>query len=146
MSTLSAVPADVLFLMQDCLQCNYPWLETMISHCKPYVLENAPWTRELLWTPPQLVDVQKEITRRDKVRASNPFCVWVQSQWSMTESDLTMIFSHFGTVKRVDLPRTRGLPFAFIHFDNELDVQELLAKRVNGFIGLLFIQPYQAKY
>ena len=74
-------------------------------------------------TAPSLSGHQADGAARDGAAVlttgSDGRCVWVQSQSAMCKDDLTMIFSHFGRVDRVDVPRPRpgSLPFAFIHFE-----------------------------
>ena len=61
-------------------------------------------------------------------------CVWVQSQSEMCKGDLTMIFSHFGRVERVDVPRPRpgNLPFALFHFEAEEDAGWSIRQAMDG--------------
>ena len=83
----------------------------------------------------------------DGSTASDRRCVWVQSQWEMCEDDLTTIFSHFGRVERVDVPRPRpgSLPFAFVHFEAEEDATWSIRRAVDGALGCLMVRAYQRR-
>ena len=81
----------------------------------------------------------------DATTESDGRCVWVQSQWEMCQDDLTMIFSHFGCVDRVDVPRPRpgSLPFAFVHFETAEDATQSLVRAVDGAFGCLMVKAYR---
>ena len=74
-------------------------------------------------------------------------CVWVQSQSEMCKDELTMIFSHFGRVAHVDVPRPRpgSLPFAFVHFEAEEDARWSIRQAVDGAFGCLMVEAYQQR-
>ena len=83
----------------------------------------------------------------DATTGSDGRCVWVQSQWEMCKDDLTMIFSHFGRVDHVDVPKPRpgGLPFAFVHFEAEEDARWSIRQAVDGVFGCLKVKTYQQR-
>ena len=83
----------------------------------------------------------------DATTASDGRCVWVQSQSEMCTDDLMMIFSHFGRVERVDVPRPRpgSLPFAFVHFEAEEDARWSIRRAVDGAFGCLMVKAYQQR-
>jgi RNA recognition motif-containing protein len=74
-------------------------------------------------------------------------CTWVQSQREMSEHDLTMIFSHFGHLERVEVPRPRSgrMPFAFVHFKNEEDAKSTIRRAEEGEFGCLTVKPYHSR-
>ena len=74
-------------------------------------------------------------------------CVWVQSQREMSKHDLTMIFSHFGHLERVDVPRPHSgrVPFAFVHFQEEEDAKSTIRRASDGEFGSLTVKPYQCR-
>ena len=78
---------------------------------------------------------------------SNRRCVWVQSQWEMCEHDVMMIFSHFGRVERVDVPRPRAgrWPFAFVHFKEEEAATNTICPAENGALAALTVRTYHAR-
>ena len=81
----------------------------------------------------------------DATTGSDGRCVWVQSQWEMCQDDLTTIFSRFGCVERVDVPRPRpgSLPFAFVHFETAEDATQSLVRAVDGAFGCLMVKAYR---
>ena len=83
----------------------------------------------------------------DAATGSDGRCVWVQSQSEMCKDDLTMIFSHFGRVERVDVPRPSAgsLPFAFVHFETEEDARWSIRQAVDGAFGCVMVKPYQQR-
>ena len=78
---------------------------------------------------------------------SNRRCVWVQSTFQMCENDLAEIFSHFGQVERVDVPRPRAdrPPFAFVHFRDEEDARSTVRRAMHGALGCLTVKAYQPR-
>ena len=74
-------------------------------------------------------------------------CVWVQSQCEMSKQDLTMIFSHFGHLERVDVPRPHSgrVPFAFVHFQEEEDAKSTIRRANDGEFGSLTVKPYKCR-
>ena len=83
----------------------------------------------------------------DATTVSDGRCVWVQSQSEMCTDDLMMIFSHFGRVERVDVPRPRPghLPFAFVHFEAEEDARWSIRRAMDGAFGCLMVKAYQQR-
>ena len=78
---------------------------------------------------------------------SNRRCVWVQSQWEICEHDLMMIFSHFGHVERIDVPRPRAgrRPFAFVHFEEDEAATDTIRRAERGAFGALIVRTYHAR-
>ena len=83
----------------------------------------------------------------DATTGSDGRCVWVQSRSEMCKDDLTMIFSHFGRVDHVDVPKPRpgSLPFAFVHFEAEEDARWSIRQAVHGAFGCLKVKAYQQR-
>ena len=73
--------------------------------------------------------------------------MWVQSQREMSKHDLAMIFSHFGHLERVDVPRPHSgrVPFAFVHFQQEADAKSTIRRANDGEFGSLTVKPYQCR-
>ena len=96
---------------------------------------------------PSRSDQQADGAAVDATTGSDGRCVWVQSQSEMCKDDLTTIFSHFGRVERVDVPRSRpgSLPFAFVHFEAEEDARWSLRRAVDGAFGCLMVKAYQRR-
>ena len=86
-------------------------------------------------------------TAVDATTGTNGRCVWVQSQSEMCKDDLTTIFSHFGCVDHVDVPKPRpgSLPFAFVHFETEEDARWSIRQAVDGAFGCLKVKAYQQR-
>ena len=65
----------------------------------------------------------------------------------MCKDDLTTIFSHFGRVEHVDVPKPRAgsLPFAFVHFETEEDARLCMRRAVDGAFGCLKVRGYQRR-
>ena len=74
-------------------------------------------------------------------------CVWVQSHSEMSKHDLTIIFSHFGLLERVDVPRPHSgrVLFAFVHFQEEEDAKSTIRRASDGEFGSLTVKPYQSR-
>ena len=71
----------------------------------------------------------------------------MQSQYEMSKHDLTLIFSHFGELERVDVPSPRSgcLPFAFVHFQEEADAKSTIRRAEHGEFGWLKVKQYQSR-
>ena len=73
--------------------------------------------------------------------------MWVQSQYEMSEHELSIIFSHFGPLQRIDVPPLRSgrLPIAFVHFTEAEDAQLTIRRAEEGEFGCLTVRPYRSR-
>ena len=76
--------------------------------------------------------------------------VWVQSKRvdvALNRADLSEVFSHFGSVRQVDVPTPRAgsLPFAFVHFTNEQDALLTLQRAARGEFEHVMVRAYRTR-